>query len=207
MVVEQLVKSPFVERHAVKSYDPQATLTRQQITELLEMAQKAPSAWNLQPWKFLVFDERGAKEKLLPIAYGQQQVVDAAFTVAMLGDLEADKNAELIYQEAVDKGFMNAEIKSRLVGQIEAAYANRQTARDQAFLNASLAAMQLMLVAKEMGYDTCPMGGFDAEKLADVFRVPDRYIPVMLIAVGRAAKPAYPSSRFPTDAVTVWNSF
>ncbi|MDF2717147.1 MAG: nitroreductase [Paenibacillus sp.] len=51
------------------------------------------------------------------------------------------------------------------------------------------------------------MGGFDADKLMDIFRVPDRYIPVMLIAVGKAAKPAYPSSRFPTDAVTVWNSF
>ncbi|WP_281287213.1 nitroreductase family protein [Paenibacillus hemerocallicola] len=79
------------------------------------------SAWNLQPWKFLVFDEREAKERLLPIAYGQCQVEDASFTVAVLGDLETDRNAELIYRDAVDKGFMDAEVKSRLIGQIEAA--------------------------------------------------------------------------------------
>jgi nitroreductase len=207
MVVEQQVKSPLVERHAVKSYDPNANMTRTQISELLSIAQKAPSAWNLQPWKFLVFDEREAKERLLPIAYGQRQVVDASFTVAVLGDLEADRNAELIYRDAVDKGFMDAEVKSRLIGQIEAAYSDRQTARDQAFLNASLAAMQLMLAAKEAGLDSCPMGGFDAGKLIEAFRIPERYIPVMLVSVGKAAKPAYPSSRFEVEAAAVWNSF
>ncbi|PYI51024.1 nitroreductase family protein [Paenibacillus flagellatus] len=201
------VFSPFLERHAVKKYDPNAKMSRDEIKKLLEIAQQAPSAWNLQPWTFLVIDEPEAKQKLLPIAFGQQQVVDASMTVAVLGDLEAQRNAESVYQPAVASGMMTAEVKDRLVGQIESAYANPQTARDQAFLNAALPAMQLMLAAKSMGYDSCPMGGFDATKLSEAFRIPDRYIPIMLIAVGKATHPAYPSTRFEVDAVTKWNTF
>ncbi|WP_281287212.1 nitroreductase family protein [Paenibacillus hemerocallicola] len=74
-------------------------------------------------------------------------------------------------------------------------------------MNASLAAMQLMLATKEAGLDSCPMGGFDSEKLIEAFRIPERYIPVMLVSVGKAAKPAYPSSRFEVEAAAVWNSF
>ena len=181
------------ERHAVKKYDSTVKMSKQEIKELIDLTQSAPSSWNLQHWKFLVFEDQAAKEKLLPIAYGQQQIVQASIDVAILGDLEANKNAEAIYTEAVQKGFMTQEIKNTLIQQIEMAYQNPQVARDQAVLNASLAAMQLMLSAKAMGYDSCPMGGFDVQKLVEAFQIPPRYIPIMLISIGKAAQPAYPS--------------
>jgi nitroreductase len=195
------------ERHAVKKYDSTVKMSKQEIKELIDLTQSAPSSWNLQHWKFLVFEDQAAKEKLLPIAYGQQQIVQASIDVAILGDLEANKNAEAIYTEAVKKGYMTQEIKNTLIQQIERAYQNPQVARDQAVLNASLAAMQLMLSAKAMGYDSCPMGGFDVQKLVEAFQIPPRYIPIMLISIGKAAQPAYPSTRFPAEQVTIWNTF
>lgn len=195
------------ERHAVKKYDSTVKMSKQEIKELIDLTQSAPSSWNLQHWKFLVFEDQAAKEKLLPIAYGQQQIVQASIDVAILGDLEANKNAEAVYTEAVQKGYMTQEIKNTLIQQIERAYQNPQVARDQAVLNASLAAMQLMLSAKAMGYDSCPMGGFDVQKLVDAFQIPPRYIPIMLISIGKADQPAYPSTRFPAEQVTVWNTF
>jgi nitroreductase len=195
------------ERHAVKKYDSKVKMSKQEIKELIDLTQSAPSSWNLQHWKFLVFEDQAAKEKLLPIAYGQQQIVQASIDVAILGDLEANKNAEAIYTEAVKKGYMTQEIKNTLIQQIERAYQNPQVARDQAVLNASLAAMQLMLSAKAMGYDSCPMGGFDVQKLVEAFQIPPRYIPIMLISIGKAAQPAYPSTRFPAEQVTIWNTF
>lgn len=194
-------------RHAVKMYDPAHKATREDVLQLLEISQQAPSAWNLQPWKYLVIHEQPAKEKLLPIAFGQQQIVQSAFTVVVLGDKEAQENAELIYGEAVKQGVLPADIKDRLVSQIYAAYADEQVAREQAILNASLSAMQLMLAAKALGYGTCPLGGFDGVKLIEAFKVPERYVPLMLITVGKAAEPARPSSRFPMDQVAVWNTF
>lgn len=192
-------------RHSVKHYDPSYLMSREEIEELLAVAHSAPSSWNLQHWKFYVIDDTDSKQQLLSIAYGQKQVVESSATIAILGDLQANVKAEPIYGEAVENGAISEDIKDRLVGQINGAYRYPQVARDEAILNASLAAMQLMLAAKAKGLDTCPMGGFDKQKFVEQFAIPERYIPVMLIVVGKAAKEAYPSSRLPLNEVVQWH--
>ncbi|MBM7094893.1 MULTISPECIES: nitroreductase family protein [Alteribacter] len=196
------------ERHSVRNYDPEVKISEEEINEILEAATKAPSSWNLQHWKFLVIDDEKKKEELLPIAYNQQQVVDSSAVIAILGDLKANENAEEVYQGAVENGFMPEQVKDTLVGQINNAYeGDTPFPRDEAVLNASLASMNLMLAAKAKGYDTCPMGGFQRGKFVEQFNVPERYVPVMLLTVGKAAKPAHQSARFELDRVVVKNSF
>ncbi|WP_280770389.1 nitroreductase family protein [Salipaludibacillus daqingensis] len=196
------------ERHTVRKYERGVEIPEQELNEILEAATQAPSSWNLQHWKFLVIDDAKKKEQLLPIAYNQQQIVDSSAVIAILGDLEANKNAEYVYQGAVDNGFMTEEIKNTLVDQINGAYkGDSPFPRDEAVLNASLASMQLMLAAKAKGYDTCPMGGFQRERFVEEFNVPERYIPVMLLTVGKAEKPAHETGRFPLEDVVVKNTF
>jgi nitroreductase len=196
------------ERHSVKHYESNYKISKAELEEMLTAAITAPSAWNLQHWRFLVIEDQKKQEELLPIAYYQQQIVDASAVVAVLGDLEANKEAEGVYQEAVKQGFMSEEIKNTLVDQINGAYKRGGSfARDAAFLNASLAAMQFMLAAKSKGYDTCPIGGFKQQEFINKFHVPDRFTPIMLITVGKAAKEAYPSSRKTLDKIVTYNSF
>ncbi|WP_096186992.1 nitroreductase family protein [Evansella halocellulosilytica] len=196
------------ERHSVRKYETGVEITEKELHEILEAATLAPSSWNLQHWKFLVIDDQSKKEALLPITYNQQQIVDSSVTIAVLGDLEANLNAEDVYQEAVDNGFMTEQVKETLVGQINKAYeGDTPFPRDEAVLNPSLAAMNLMLAAKAKGYDTCPMGGFDRQAFMKEFNVPDRYVPVMLLTVGKAAKPAHKSARKPVHEVIVKNTF
>ncbi|MCD8502962.1 MAG: nitroreductase family protein [Bacillaceae bacterium] len=196
------------ERHTVRKYESGVTIPKEEINELLEAAAKAPSSWNLQHWRFLVIDDQARKEELLPIAYNQIQVVESSVTVAILGDLQANLEAEVIYGEAVENGFMTQNVKETLVGQINKAYQGDTTfPRDEAFLNASLAAMQLMLAAKAKGYDTCPMGGFNKKAFVKAYNVPERFVPVMLLTIGKAAKPAHKSSRKPIEEITVINSY
>ena len=64
--------------------------------EILKATAQAPSAWNLQHWKFLVFQGEDVQNDY-PIAYNQQQILDASAVVAILGDLEAYKNVEPVY--------------------------------------------------------------------------------------------------------------
>ncbi len=194
-------------RRSVKAYDASHHISKDTIKELISLAQKAPSSWNLQHWKFLIFDEQSQKEKLLPIAYGQKQVIEASAVIAVLGDLQANLNADQIYSEAVIQGRMTPSIKDQLIHQMNSAYTNPQIARDEAFVNAGLMCMQLMLAARAMSYDTCPMRGVNFEALVKTFHIPDRYTPVMLIALGKALKPGYPSSRFDADSVIMWNEF
>ncbi len=196
------------ERHSVKHFDESHKLAEHEIMELLEIANNAPSSWNLQHWKFLTITDQAAKDKLLPIAYGQNQVIQATIVIAILGDLEANLNAEAVYRPAVQAGLLPENIKSNLITQIANAYNNVPTIpRDEAIRNASLAAMQLMLAAKAKGLDSCPMGGYDADKFVEAFNVPSRYIPVMLVAIGKAAVSAHPSNRFPVEQTIIWNGF
>ncbi|MCC3378996.1 nitroreductase family protein [Paenibacillus farraposensis] len=194
------------ERHAVKSYVKDFKLPAEDLEAILTAAVQAPSAWNLQHWKFLVIESEEDKQKLLPIAYNQGQVAESSVTIAVLGDLEANRNA-VIYDQAVQAGTMPAEIRDALVGQINGAYQNPQIARDAAVLNSALAAQNIMLAAKSLGYDTCALGGFIPQQLIEQFNIPERYLPVMLISVGKAQVPARPSGRFPLSEVVVKGSF
>ncbi|NOU70175.1 nitroreductase family protein [Paenibacillus sp. LMG 31458] len=195
------------ERHSVKQYQVGHKMPKADLEQLLTSTSQAPSSWNLQHWKLLVIEDQAQKEKLLPIAYGQKQIVESSVVIAILGDLEANKNAELAFGPAVKAGHMPKELYDTLVAQIEGAYQYPQVARDEAIRNASLAAMQLMIAAKAMGYDTCPMGGYDAAKFVEAFNVPARYVPVMLISVGLAASPARSAGRLPLDQIIVSNTF
>ncbi|MCY8499055.1 nitroreductase family protein [Bacillus atrophaeus] len=192
------------QRASVKEYDKNATISKEEMTELLELTTKAPSAWNLQHWHFTVFHSDEAKAALLPVAYNQKQIIESSAVVAVLGDLKANENGEDVYGELAKQGLITDEIKQTLLGQINGAYQNEQFARDSAFLNASLAAMQLMIAAKAKGYDTCAIGGFNKEQFQEKFDVSDRFVPVMLISIGKAVKPAHQSNRLPVSEVSTW---
>jgi nitroreductase len=210
-MIQQTVQSEVLkvlsDRRAVKQYKVGHRMPKEDLEQLLKSASETPSSWNLQHWKFLVIEDQAQKERLLPIAYGQKQIVESSVVIAVLGDLEANKNAELVFGPAVEGGFMSKEVMDTLVNQINGAYQSPQVARDEAIRNGSLASMQLMIAAKAMGYDTCPMGGYDAVKFVEAFNVPARYVPVMLITVGLAASPARPSGRLSLDQITIKNTF
>ncbi|AWM21194.1 MULTISPECIES: nitroreductase family protein [Bacillus] len=191
-------------RASVKEYDTNAPISKEELTELLDLATKAPSAWNLQHWHFTVFHSDESKAELLPVAYNQKQIVESSAVVAILGDLKANENGEEVYAELASQGYITDEIKQTLLGQINGAYQSEQFARDSAFLNASLAAMQLMIAAKAKGYDTCAIGGFNKEKFQKQFDISERYVPVMLISIGKAVKPAHQSNRLPLSKVSTW---
>lgn len=193
-------------RHSVRQYQPGLTIPTEDLNEILELAASAPSSWNLQHWRYLVVTDQARKESLLPLAYNQQQVVDSSAVIILLGDLEADKAAEVIYGKAVEAG-MSPEVRDTLVGQVKGAYQNKQFAHDEAVLNASLSAMQLMLAAKAKGYDTCPMGGFSRDAVRKELNIPERYYPVMMLTLGTAAAQAHGSGRLSLDELVIKETF
>lgn len=196
------------ERHSVRSYDPSAKISKKEITELLEIAASAPSSSNLQPWRFLVIDQDDLKRKLLPIANNQQQVIEASAIVAVLGDLNSFEQAEKIYSKAVEAGYMSKETKVGYVERLNQLYGNLGPERlhQVNLLDGGLVSMQLMLAAKAKGYDTVPMGGYNAEKFVEAFAIPNTLKPIVLIAIGKAAKPGHQTARLDVNDITYWNS-
>ncbi|MFD0770854.1 nitroreductase family protein [Bacillus sp. CGMCC 1.60114] len=192
------------DRTSNRAFNPEKKISKEELFDILKAAGQAPSAWNLQHWKFLVFQGEDVQRRLHPIAYNQQQILDASAVVAILGDLEAYKNVDAVYSPLVEQGLMQEEAKNRLAQNIEGAYQREQYPRDAAFSNASLAAMQLMLAAKATGWDTCAIGGFNPQALMEEFNVSSRYLPIMLITIGESTLEGHPAPRMSVEQVTEW---
>ncbi len=209
--IEKIEQQTFVdvvrERRSVRAYDSTVRISREEMTEILELATLAPSSSNLQPWRFLVIDKPELKDKLLPIAFNQQQVADASAVIAVLGDVESYKNAEKIYGQAVEAGFMPSDTANSFIERTVGMYSNLppEVARQIVYTDGGLISMQLMLVARSKGYDTVPMGGYDKAKFVEAFGITERYVPVMLIAIGKATKPGHPTTRLPIEDVAFFN--
>ncbi|SIR03627.1 Nitroreductase [Peribacillus simplex] len=197
------------ERRSVRQYDAEYVMTEEEIREILDIAIQAPSSSNLQPWRFLVIQDKQTQQELLPIANNQQQIVDASAVIAVLADIEGYKNAERIYGELVNKGIMKNEIKEPYVASILHNYGNfsADKALSVAMIDGGLVSMQIMLAAKAKGYDTVPMGGFNEAKFVDAFNVPENFKPVMLISIGKGTKAGFEKVRLPLDDVLTWNKY
>ena len=180
-------------RISANNFDNTKTLSEAEIKDLISYAIEAPSSFNIQHWRFVAVTKQEEKARLKAVAYNQPKVSDAAVTFIVLGDLQAYERLPKIYAPLVAAGAMTQEQVDRTVGLAIGMYSsNPQMARDEAIRGASLAAMTLMLAAEAKGLVSGPMIGFDPEGVKREFGISDRYVPVMLLAVGYAAAGNHP---------------
>ena len=196
-------------RRSIKQYDPTVQISREEMSEILAQASKAPSSINMQPWRFLVIDTDEGKEKLAPLAsFNIDKVMSSSAVIAVFADRNNFDYAEEIYGKAVEHGYMPQEMKEFQLNYFKPLYegASDEQMKDIIMLDSGLVSMQLMLVARAYGYDTNPIGGYDKERIAEVFGMEkDRYVPVMLLTIGKALKEGFQSYRLPVDAITTWS--
>lgn len=191
------------ERHSVRKYDANFKISQEEIKDILSEATLAPSSSNMQPWKFMVIQDEETKKELRAIANNQEQVETSSAVIAVLGDKEMYKNAEMIFQQSFEAGLVDQETMERMIENTTKLYssASVETRTNIATFDAGLLSMQLMLIAKARGYDTVTMGGFHKQKFAERFEVSERYFPIVLIALGKAAAPGRQTTRLPIEDV------
>ncbi|MFY0516758.1 nitroreductase family protein [Lysinibacillus sphaericus] len=191
------------ERKSVRVYDPTFKIPQVELEEILKEATSAPSSSNLQAWRFLVIQDDATKTELRTIANNQAQVETSSAVIAVLGNAEMYNQVEQIYTQNVEEGHMDEAQKNLMINNTLQTYpsAPLEVRKNIATFDAGLISMQLMLIAKEKGYDTVTMGGFDKVKFAERFELPAHIFPVVLIAIGKAAAPAYGSSRLPLEDI------
>ncbi|MEH7884185.1 nitroreductase family protein [Bacillus sp. JJ1609] len=191
------------ERRSVRKYDPEFNIPKEEIIDILKEATLAPSSSNLQPWKFIVIQDQETKKELRTIANNQEQVETSSAVIAVLGDKEMYRNGEKVYRSAFEAGFMDEANMSRMIEGTNKLYpaAPVEARANIASFDAGLVSMQLMLIAKDRGYDTVPMGGFNKQQFIEKFNVDERYMPIVLIALGKAAVPGHQTTRLPIEDV------
>ncbi|MGH1444053.1 MAG: nitroreductase family protein, partial [Exiguobacterium profundum] len=159
-------------RRSIRVYDENVKISKEEMTQILEEATTAPSSLNLQPWRFVVIDSAEGKETLLPLAsFNKRQVETSSAVIALFADYQMADYTEEIFDTAVERGMMPAEVRDRQVDMIKGIFkdAPKEMVKDSIMLDSGLVAMQLMLVARAHGYDTNPIGGYDKANIAEAF--------------------------------------
>lgn len=188
-------------RKSVKYFDPNVKIKREEIIEMLNEANIAPSSCNLQPWRYIVVDTQEGKEKLGSANYNKIQNDTSAAMIIVLGDLNHYGKFDEIYGEAVEKGYMTEEVKDGFEKGMGPQLENLPTDknREGLYFDCGLWTMQFANIAYAKGYDTNIIGGFVREKVAELFELEENLIPVMLIALGKKEKDARPTVRMKAE--------
>lgn len=174
-------------RRSVNNFIEGIKMGEEDIRPILEDVKLAPSAFNLQHTSYIVVLDEEKKEKVREAAYGQYKIHSASAVVLVLGDKEAYKNTANLNQGMVDLGIINACELENLVDENTKFYEERgeEFKKEEAVRNASLSAMLFMLAAKNRGWDTCPMIGFDQQQMRALFHVPETHEIALLITIGK----------------------
>ena len=192
------------QRRAVKQYDPEHEMTREEVDQLIGLAKLAPTAFNQQNYRFVLVRDAELRKQIREAAWDQAQVTDASLLIVICADLKAwEKDPARYWANAP------AEVQDYMKSAIDQYYRNReQVQRDEAMRSAGIAAQTIMLSAKSMGYDTCPMDGFDYDAVGKLINLPADHVVAMFVVVGKAVQPAKPRpTQLTTDEVVIVDRF
>lgn len=191
-------------RRAVKHYDPEFTIPEAQIAELKGLIRQAPTSFNIQNWRFVFVNDKALRAEIRAVGWDQAQMTEASHLIVLCADVQAWAKEPGRYWEDAPK-----EAQDFLVPAIGDFYGGREwQQRDEAMRSVGIAAQTIMLAVKAMGYDSCPMIGFDADAVGKLINLPDDHVVGMMIAVGKAKTPAQSTGGYlPDDEVFFEDKF
>lgn len=198
------VKEAIQQRRSIKHFDTNHVMSEKESHELLYHAILSPTAFNIQNWRFVIVTDKALRQKIRAVSWSQAQVEEASILIVLVADLMAWNKEPARYWKDAPKP-----AQDYLVPAIQQYYEGKtEVQRDEAMRSCGMAAMNLMLTAKSMGYDTCPMDGFDFDKVAELLNLPLDHTPAMFVCVGKGIKEAMPrGGQLPLDQVVIQNQF
>ena len=193
------------QRRSIKQFDPEYKLSPEEETKLLEAAIQAPTSFNIQHWRFVIVRDPDLRQKIRSeFGNDQAQMTDASLLIIMTADVNG-------WKKKPERYWVNApkEVADLLVNWMAPFHEGREwLQRDEAQRSIGMAMQTLMLAAKSMGYESCPMIGFDIEKVAELINLPEDHVMGPMVAIGRGTKDPWPKpGQLPLSEVVVENGF
>jgi nitroreductase len=201
------VNNPVIEnmlsRSSTKYYDATAILTDEQIGDLVRIGTSAPTSFHLQNWRFIAVRSPEAKARLLPIAWNQPAITDAAVTFIIVGQMADASLVPHRLASVVEAGIMPAHLIPEWENPARGLYDDDvQLQRDEAIRTATFGAAAIIYAARSLGWGSTPMIGFDFDAVSREFGLAENEIPVMLLSVGPERRGNWPQKpRLPVHDV------
>jgi len=191
-------------RRAIKWYDTEHKMPEETFRTLMEHAILTPTAFNIQNWRFVRVTDPEQRKAIRAVAWDQAQVTDASELLVLCFDIKAwERDPQRYWHKAP------TEVQDFLVPAIDAYYRDKpQVERDEGMRSCGLIGQTIMLVAQELGYQSCPMDGFDFDAVAKIINLPADHAIAFMIAIGKGTKDAWPRpGQLDLEEVMVSNRF
>ncbi len=192
-------------RRAVKHFDKTHRLTSEEENKLLEATIQSPTSFNIQHWRFVILRNPELRARIrTEFGNDQSQMTDASLLVLFTADLNAwKKNPERYWANAPK------EVADILVDWMGPFHEGREwLQRDEAQRSIGIAMQTLMLAAQDLGYQSCPMIGFDTEKVAELVNLPEDHVMGPMVAIGKGIKDSWPKpGQLPLKEIVMEDSF
>ncbi len=192
-------------RRAIKHFDPNHKLSSEEEKQIFEATIQAPTSFNIQHWRFVVLRDPELRSKIREeFGNDQAQITDASLLILFTADVKA-------WQKSPERYWQNApkEVCELLVNWMGPFHEGREwLQRDEAQRSIGMALQTMMLVAEDMGYQSCPMIGFDIEKVAELIHLPEDHVMGPMVAIGKGIKDSWPKpGQLPVAELVFENSF
>ncbi len=185
-------------RVSIRKYDSRP-ISREEITSIVELAGKAPSAFNVQPWRFIGISDPATRAKLQEAAFGQPQVGEAPGLLVLTSDMKAalaDLDSTVHPDMPQDR---REKVKETVRGSFAAMTEDEQRAWGRNQSNIALG--YLLLVLESLGYGSSPMLGFDPAAVRDILALEEHVEIPAIVAFGYPAESGFPQHRLPVERV------
>ncbi|MCX8163094.1 MAG: NAD(P)H-dependent oxidoreductase [Candidatus Micrarchaeota archaeon] len=187
-------------RYATKLFDGRK-IPKEKLDELFKMILLSPSSYNLQPWKIKVVEDKKIKEELFAASYNQEQIRTCSHLLVFCAELDIEKNISLLEKELSKKlPEQKAKAYVQMLKEFSASMSEEQK-KNWAQKQVYIAMQTTLLAAKYLGFDSCPMEGFEPEKYSKILKLPPNLIPTVVVPIGYAADKPKPKIRFSKEEV------
>jgi nitroreductase len=186
-------------RYATKTFD-EKQIPQNKVDELLELIRLSASSANIQPWKIKIIKDHKIKEQLAPISWNQPQITTCSHLLVFCADKDVQTRVKTIEKNLIKNGATNESLKgymemingiaTRMNDEQSLAWAQRQT---------YLAVGNAINGAKSLGFDSCPMEGFNATEYSKILKLPENLVPTCLVPIGYATDTPKPKTRLPKE--------
>ncbi len=192
------VREAAEQRRSIRSYEP-GPIPRGELEEILDVARRAPSAFNVQPWRFLVVETPELKTRLAAAAFNQRQVHSAPAVIVLYTDMEG----ALADLDSIVHPGMGPEQQEGFKATVRGIF-GPQSVEERETWGAGqgyIALGYLLLAAEARGYQTSPMTGFDPAAVKELLDLPANARIPALVAIGHAAEEGFPQHRLPLESL------
>lgn len=179
-------------RRSIRAFE-QEPIPHEDIEQILEVVRLAPSAFNIQPWRFLVVETPELKDNLAAAAFNQRQVKSAPAVIVLYTDMaDSLRNVDILLHPGMNQAQKDA-ARATILGHFGKMSEEQQ--ETWAAGTGNIALGYLLLAIESHGYQSSPMAGFDPEKVKDLLKLPANVRVPAIIAIGKGTEDGFEHHR------------